>query len=227
MAARDPFRFPDEVFMLLDGIRGRMATRNRALLAFGCGTGFRGKEILSIRRYDVIDERGRLRDKIRVHKTKNKKSRTVPLCDFAKDFLREWLKEQAEKHGLGRVDRYVFTQINGTVLTPKYIGEVIKRLAGRYELHGQHFGAHSMRKTFAQVMYEYYCGSCKESGNPDPLAPVRMLQKVMGHSSINVTISYIDFILGEYQAGVLQAFCRHLRFIQEGKEVKRRKWRKK
>ncbi len=111
MSAAEPFQYNDfiKVIKLLNG--RPLAIRNKAFLALGHATGYRCNELLSIRRKDLLDPTGKIRKKLTIYCTKNKKIRSVELTPIVKPFLIEWLQE-LEKAGYQLPNHKVFISLN-------------------------------------------------------------------------------------------------------------------
>ena len=205
MAGREPFTM-DEVKLMRGWFRGEFAVRNRALFAFGVGTGFRAHEIAQVKRSDLLDSQGYFKRQITVPRVKGGGSRTIVLSDMVIDDLLPWLSEMEEKHFLWLNSSHVFCKANGKPLSTGAICKIISRVCREHsgQLSGRRYGSHSMRKTFAEQMYKYYIASC--SGHPDPLQPMRLLQAAMGHASMENTQKYIEFTTAGWTDGVLEVF---------------------
>jgi integrase len=169
----------EEVKLIASSFSGSSAGRDRCLFTLGWNSGFRVSELLSLTVGDVLQHR-EIVDRVTVQRraTKGKReSRTVVLNGRAQTALRRWLGE------MGDVSP-------GTPLFPSRKGDgaisrvqahrVLKAAVGANELQGK-IASHSMRKTFAEKVYDKLDGDLPK------------LQKALGHASINSTISYLSF----------------------------------
>ena len=169
----------EEVKLIASSFSGASAGRDRCLFTLGWNSGFRVSELLSLTVGDVL-QHSEIVDRVTVQRraTKGKReSRTVVLNGRAQTALRRWLSE------MGDVSP-------GTPLFPSRKGDgaisrvqahrVLKAAVEANELQGK-IASHSMRKTFAEKVYDKLDGDLPK------------LQKAMGHASINSTISYLSF----------------------------------
>ncbi len=197
MAGCDPFT-NKQLIELLNYFKGRESLRNKALLIFGCATGFRISEILSIRRRDVLNIDGSLNAKVTVIHTKNKHSRSVILNPLVKPFLMSWLQKQ-ELRGFQRGSVYLFSDSTGKCLSRKYVWRIIKQASSKCRFSGR-YGTHSMRKTFAKNTYEYYHKQLVAGKTVDPLIKTK---EALGHMNINSTQVYLTFMAGNSDEAVM------------------------
>jgi integrase len=178
----------DEVGRILDALKGsRLALRNRCLVQVGIYTGFRISELLSLRVGDVLRD-GRVLARVRVerkHMKGKRSSRDVPLNLRARAALAEWLPVLFAWRDNGP-DLYLFQSAKGGRLSRRQAGRILARLAGALRL-GPGIGTHSLRKTFAQAVYDRALSQWR----PGQELPVRVAMKALGHSSVEVTEHYL------------------------------------
>lgn len=172
-----------EVADVLASFYGRFAARDRALFVLGTKSGFRISELLSLRIADVI-QAGRIVDRVTVRRAKMKKKlegRTVKLNHAAKAALMTWIDQL---HGLGYMsaDDFVFqSRVGGNrAICKVQAWKIIHRTAVDAGLTGT-IGTHSLRKTFANDMYEKLGHDLVRTA------------KALGHLNINSTVSYLSF----------------------------------
>jgi integrase/recombinase XerD len=180
-------------------------SRNKALFALGLGTGLRVSELLQIRRKDLVDELGVLRDRVTVYHAKGDKVRTVPINALATPYLKDWLIcQQVIGQASGKCP--VFCGPSGQAVTRKYVWQVIRAAARKAKIRpqwGGAFGTHSMRKTFARAVYLHWQERQRAGEDAEPLVKV---QEALGHANIDSTRRYLNFMLGRSEEGVMALY---------------------
>ncbi|OGV36991.1 MAG: hypothetical protein A2020_16450 [Lentisphaerae bacterium GWF2_45_14] len=179
----------EEVAKVADSFAGKFKLRNRALFIFGCCTGYRISEILSLTRGDLISEQGRIVDRVIVkarNMKRKKESRFIYLADTAKEALALWLKRQ-EEIGLVIDKTPAFCKEFGQRLTRGTAWRILKNAYRNAGLNTSGLATHTMRKTFAERCYDFY----KRTGTLDPM---RHVQKNLRHKSIDSTDKYLRFM---------------------------------
>jgi site-specific recombinase XerD len=124
-------------------------------------------------------------------KTNNMEGSSVPLNDFAKSVLSRLIHD-LHRRGLKDDDVPIFISQKGEVkaIAPSTAWRVIKNAAFKCGVYGA-IGTHSMRKTFAKAMNDYYGGDLVK------------VQQAMRHKKIDSTASYIQFDQKEINDGIL------------------------
>ncbi|HZD80484.1 MAG TPA: tyrosine recombinase [Actinomycetota bacterium] len=144
--------------------------RDRALLELLYGSGLRVGEVagLTLDRVDLA--RGRV-----VVMGKGSKERELPLSDFARDAVADYLREG--RPDLGPADGpAMFFNRRGKPMTERDIRRVVGRYAER-ALPGRRVSPHTLRHSFATHLLE---------GGAD----IRAVQELLGHSSVATTQRY-------------------------------------
>jgi len=172
-----------EADAIAESFGGPYAARDQAIFALGRYTGERISAILALRVGDVV-QADRLTDSI-IYRRANRKgkteSRTVALHSKAKKALAAWIN-QLSKGTILTADDYVFRSrkgINRPISRVQY-HRILKDAIQPNELTGK-IATHSMRKTFADHVYEALGRD------------IFRLQKAMGHKNINSTAQYLSF----------------------------------
>ena len=148
-------------------------TRDKALFILGLKTGLRISELLSLKVGDVY-QYGRLADVVyveRKHMKKKLEGRAIPLHQDAKAALSVWIKELEEA---GKADPS----------SPLFKSRKGERAMGK-------LGTHSMRKTFADRIYDRLGRDLIK------------VQRALGHRCINSTVSYLSFREEEITEAIL------------------------
>lgn len=182
----------DEVKAVSGAFSGPNGARDRALFLLGLRSGFRISELLSLRVGDVLQS-GRIVDRVTVrrrHMKKHTEGRTVLLHPEAAAALRAWLD------GLGQVGPQT-----PVFLSRKGSNHPIGRIQAWRILHARftaaglmgNLGTHSMRKTFANRVYERLGHDLVRT------------QRALGHLNINSTVKYLSFAEADIDAAILAA----------------------
>lgn len=182
-----------EVSAVLEALTGPNALRDRALWILGVRSGFRISEILSLRVRDVFQS-GRILERVTVPRRYMKRKaegRTVLLHPAAREALRAWITE-LEARGQSGPDRVTFPSRKGTnrPIGRRQAWRILRQAFEGAELVGN-LGTHTMRKTFADRLYERLGGDLVK------------LQKALGHRSILSTAAYVSFREEEIDAAIL------------------------
>lgn len=183
----------EEVDLVARTFAGKYASRDRALFLLGVRSGFRISEILSLRLADVV-QAGRIVDRVTVQRRNMKKrieGRTVLLHPDAKTALAEWV-EDLRADGYMTADAFVFQSRNGRnrPMTRCQAWRVLTEAYRANDLTGK-LGTHSMRKTFADRVYDRLGRDLVKT------------QRALGHRNINSTVQYLSFREEEIDAAIL------------------------
>lgn len=173
----------DEVANVLQSFGGQYAARDKALFLLGTKSGFRISELLSLRLADVLQS-SRLVDRVTVRRANMKKKvegRTVLLHPEAKTALAVWI-DQLKAAGYLTADSFVFQSRKGAnrPVGRAHAWRVLRDAYAVNDLTGK-LGTHSMRKTFANRVYERLDRDLVRT------------QRALGHRNINSTVSYLSF----------------------------------
>ncbi len=154
---------------------GKHAARNRAMFLLTCWGGLRVGEVAAVRFCDVVDERGRVKDEIRLlpEQTKGRHARTV--------FVNERLQRELQSYVDTRKDANPTAQL---FYTQKRTGFTANTLAQHFFMLYRAAGidgasSHSGRRTFITNL--------AAKG-----VSVRVLAALAGHANISTTQAYID-----------------------------------
>lgn len=170
----------EEAELVAKSFRGRFAIRDRALFLLGCKTGYRVSELISLRIGDVV-QAGRVVDAVYVARGAMKgqvEGRAVPLNPVAKQAIRSLLHELRGASD----DSFLFRSRKGAnePISRFQAHRVLKAACCRAGLTGK-LGTHTMRKTFANKVYDRLGGDLVK------------VQRAMGHRNINSTVAYLSF----------------------------------
>ncbi len=115
----------------------------------------------------VIDVKNK--DVVKIKATKNNKKLEIPIPKLLKKELRAYCKDKEPQE-------YLFESRQGGHISRQRASQIAKRIAERYDL--ENFNTHSLRKTFAHMLYE------KDKD-------IALVQMALGHQSPATTIKYL------------------------------------
>ena len=184
-----------------NSFRGKLRRRNYALFLLGINTGFRISEILSLRLGDLLEPDGNIKERITVYKRHMKRkrtSRTILLNKAAREGIRPWLNELGRKDIIHKED-YVFRSMRGNYpIDRTHCWKILSRCFKEADLKGA-LGTHSMRKTFANNVYNYFL---KKVAGGEPIDAFRLTSKALGHTDLKSTDVYLSFLEEDVDAAI-------------------------
>lgn len=181
-----------EADLIMQTFGGTYAARDKAVFAVGRFTGERISAILHLKVGDVV-QAGRIADAVTYRRASRKgkvEGRTVKLHAEAKAALNVWISQLA-KDTILTADDYVFQSRKGQgPLGRVQYYRILKEAVDANELTGK-IATHSMRKTFADRVYEALGKD------------IFRTQKALGHKNINSTVQYLSFKEADIDAAVM------------------------
>lgn len=114
---------------------------------------------------------------------KGNKERIIPIPEYTKKVIEEWLKNRGQKN------KYIFTTKSGDKCSKSTISSMIKRTIKEAGLSSA-YSTHSLRHSCASFMYNYGTGDLKS------------IQEILGHSDISTTERYVHINLKEIAATI-------------------------
>jgi integrase len=170
---------------VLANFHGYFSKRNRLLFVLGCKTGFRVSELLSIRVRDILQDSGRLMDRVTVaaaNMKAKKRSRTIALHPDVRPPLRAWLHELRQA-GYFERDTFLFKARQGgnRPISRVAAWKILKRVYRDLGMEGV-LATHTLRKTFAARVFRH--------AHRDVLKT----QAALGHESLDNTARYLQSI---------------------------------
>ena len=186
---QEDFLTPAQVKLLKDHCRARAAAgvhdrrrhpvRDWAILHVALDAGLRVSEICALRVGDVILDSDHA--SIIVRDGKGHKKRGVRIGSALRDHLAEFIAWKAE-HGESISNRApLFVSLRGGPLTRSAVFRIFKTNARAVGIPSR-FSIHSCRHTYASLLYR--------ASNYN----IRLVQKQLGHSSIQTTQIYADVL---------------------------------
>ncbi|XHR27217.1 MAG: tyrosine-type recombinase/integrase [Chthoniobacteraceae bacterium] len=188
-----------EIDKILGEMTGRFGLRDRAIFIFGCKTGFRIAEILSLRVRDIFDGEA-IRDAVTIAGKNLKggkryalKSRSMPMHMAAKEAIRAWLRMSKMDHPFYANYPLFPAQGHATPLNPKQYWAIFKAAARRSGIDCEHVATHSMRK----------CLASRAWASPQIHGDLCALAAVLGHRDPATSARYVRFADGALESVVL------------------------
>ncbi|AHF07078.1 site-specific integrase [Desulfitobacterium metallireducens] len=151
--------------------------RDYVLFTLGINSGLRVSDLLQLKVADVIDEKGRIRDRITIREKKTGKTKTFPFSDTVIKALREYVPNLSTGSAL-------FPSRKGrTPITRQQAYRILNDAAKVIGVKDK-IGTHTLRKTFA---YHAYISG----------VDVTRIQALLNHSSPRETLRYIGITQDE------------------------------
>ena len=191
------------------GFEGPFANRNRAAFTLGLTTGYRAREMMSLRFRDICDfESGELYRYVYVVRGARKKDvsgQGKEVHELAEPHLAKWIVQARDVYQSVTInsDSFLF-------FSTRYAGgrrpvsvrawyAILQLAYERAGVRGGMIGTHTLRKTYAERVYRYYKGRADAGENIDVMKAVQI---ALGHKSIENTYKYISFIFSEVDGSI-------------------------
>ena len=171
-----------EIRKVSDAFEGIFAVRNRNLFMLGVSVGGRISELLALKVNDVWQNGKPVKDllfDLNIVKG-NEVSRAVPVNIDGREAIESLITWQTEFYGNVKPTRPLFPSRNGQgskMMTRKAAHDVLKRAFEAAGLNGK-LGTHSLRKSYAQRLYEQ-------------TNDIYAVQEMLGHKSVVTTQRYL------------------------------------
>lgn len=197
MAARDPFSEREMLAIANSAAFGvGCRARNQALFFCQCAFGVRVSELLRLKRGDVLDDAGRLRERVTFAKTKNGRPITLDFVNVVgREYLTRWL-ETMDAHGIAMSGHWLFPGRSPGKPFGSWQYHAILRAAAKEIGFAGHCGTHSCRKTWAMQTYQYYLRQRRAGKDVDPLLQLRAAG---GWETVEATSRYLASIIVDHR----------------------------
>ncbi len=164
----------DEVETLLEmpDITTDSGTRDRAMLETMYATGLRVSELCSLKVSEV-----NFQSKIITIIGKGNKQRSVPISDFALQYLSNYVY-MVRRRNPGRDTKYIFLNRGGKPISRQYFFKQVKKYAEMAGIESD-ISPHTLRHCFATHLLERG-------------AELRAVQEMLGHSNLSTTQIYTE-----------------------------------
>lgn len=165
----DPIRSKIEIKKVCE-VLSKMNDRNLLLFILGINTGLRVSDILNLKIEDVLEK-----NYVEIIEQKTKKRKKFPLNSKLKQYINDYF----ELYGITDFDknRPLFMSKQDKRLSRTAVYRFLKLACKKVGIEAN-IGTHTMRKTFGYFFYKKY-------------KDVALLQKILNHSSPEVTLRYI------------------------------------
>jgi integrase/recombinase XerD len=180
-----------EVDQILAALGGDHAldVRNRALVYVAYGSGLRISEVVNLRTVDVDHQRCIAK----VRRGKGRKDRFVPLSPPAIEAIRLYLERARPRFAKEPDNDLLFIGRHGEQLTRQRLWQVFTGISAR--IVGRAISPHKYRHAFVTDTINGGAGA-------------RVVQKMVGHVSVNTTMDYMHSDLERTRAEYLQSHPR-------------------
>ena len=157
--------------VLRDQSKRGQGTRNLLLFVMGINTALRISDLLSLTVGDVRNEKGKIRDNVRLNEKKTGKVKEFYINDSVRAVLRETLRSDMDNS-----EPLFPSRKGGKAITSVQAYRILTAAAESIGL--EKIGTHTLRKTFGYHIY-------KQTNN------LGLVQKLLNHSSSGDTLRYI------------------------------------
>ena len=176
----------EEIQELLKSFGGGFCKRNLAIFVLGCSTGFRIKELLSLKVGDVYNiEKKKFLPSIHVQKQNMKKKQSRQPVTYSvsiQKYLQDWIDDM-DKDIKPDDPFFVSQKQENGIKHPICVRSAIRIFKNAFDaadiIDLKSVGTHSMRKTFAKKAY-------KATGND-----LLKTKECLGHKSVDSTVRYL------------------------------------
>jgi integrase len=157
-------------------LRGNPGTglRDHCLFVLGINSGLRVSDLLALTVGEVLDSKGKIRDRLTLREQKTGKAKTFPISQTAAKAIKEYLDT---RKGSGREEPLFRSRKERGHLQRAQAYKVIRDAARAVGIE-ESIGTHTLRKTFGYWAY-------KEGKD------LTLIQKLLNHGSPAVTLAYI------------------------------------
>lgn len=159
----EPIKDKNILNEIVDDLRDKNQ-RDCLLFLFGFCCGPRISEMITLRVIDVKNK-----DVVKINASKNNKKLEIPIPKILKKEIKEYCKNK-------EVFEYLFESRQGGHISRQRASQICKQIAEIYAL--ENFNTHSLRKTFAHMLYE-------------KTKDIALVQMALGHESPATTIKYL------------------------------------
>lgn len=160
------------IFAVVQAENYWLTIRNRAIISLMLDSGIRQSEVCSIQRKNIV-----FKDNHLIVRGKGDKERTVPMGNYTRDYIKEYLKVCPYD------SEYLFVTRRGKNLTGNAVKLFVNKLAKKLPFE---FSSHKLRHNFAT---NYCIDQYDKFGQVD----IFRLMYLMGHEDVETTQRYLHF----------------------------------
>lgn len=153
--------------------------RDYCLFTLGINSGLRISDILKLKVNDVVDSKGKIKERITIREQKTNKAKDFPISENAKSALNEYLKTR--DYNLN--EPLFLSRKNKGFLKRQQAYRIINEASRAVGIKDK-IGTHTLRKTFGYHAY---------NNGYD----ITIIQKLFNHSSPSITLRYIGITQDE------------------------------
>lgn len=154
--------------------------RDWGLFTLGINSGLRISDLLLLQLHDVLDEKGKVKDRIYIREKKTSKVKDFPIGEAPRKAIAEYLKSR-EPYTL---DEPLFPSRKGKGAIQRWQAYQVINKAAREIGITDRIGTHTLRKTFGYHAHQ--------AGYD-----ITIIQKLLNHSAPSITLAYIGITQDE------------------------------
>lgn len=150
--------------------------RNYCLFTLGINSGLRISDLLKLKISDVLDESGKMRERITLREKKTNKTKDFPISEVSRKAINEYLKTRTYDIN----EPFFLSQKikdGKTALQRDQAYKIINNAARSIGIK-ERIGTHTLRKTFGYHAYQ--------AG-----VSIEVIQKLFNHAAPSITLRYI------------------------------------
>ena len=147
--------------------------RNLLLFSLGINSGLRISDLLNLKISDVINEKGKVRDRITITEHKTGKRKSFPISNNLKKTIQDYIDVRKNFE----YEDYLFLSKKKNRLSRNMAWEILNDAAKNIGIK-ENIGTHTLRKTFGYWAYKQQMD-------------ITLIMQMLNHSSPSVTLRYI------------------------------------
>ena len=148
--------------------------RDYCMFTLGINSGLRISDLLGLTIADVLDDNGKVRDRITLREMKTGKGKDFPISDSARKAINEYMRTRTTAN---KTEPLFASRKGDKAISRQQAWLIINQAAHTVGIKEQ-IGTHTLRKTFGYWAYQ--------SG-----VDLSLIQKLLNHSAPSVTLRYI------------------------------------
>lgn len=170
----EPIREKKTINKMKKFLKEQKTLRDYTIFTLGINSGLRISDLLNLKISDVLNSKGKLRDRISIYEKKTGKAKDFPISESSAKALNEYIATIDTNN----TDSPLFLSRQGGEAVSRFQVYRIINEASSYAKVKELVGAHTMRKTFGYHAYKMGMD-------------ITLIQKLLNHSSPAITLSYI------------------------------------
>ena len=170
----EPIREKKTIEKMKKYLKEHKTLRDYTIFTLGINSGLRISDLLNLRVSDVIDSKGKMRNRISLSEKKTGKTKDFPISESSAKALNEFIATI----DISNKDTPLFLSRQGGESVSRFQVYRIINDAAKHAKVSDLVGTHTMRKTFGYHAYKMGMD-------------ITLIQKLLNHSSPAITLSYI------------------------------------